>query len=187
MKTLGHHRGMRTAVLSSLLLTLATGALTAGCSAGHSPTPAGTPTRAGTPAAGAAAATTTPTNGTAGKYDPCTLLTTDQVAAALGQPPAAGKPEPDFDAPECEWDPASGQNGTVTLGVGPWDGNPGVKPLRLGAPVSGVGDAAYDSGNTGLYVRKGSQGIRVWVFNVSTQSSRLDLEKQLAAVVLAKI
>jgi hypothetical protein len=44
---------------------------------------------------------------------------------------------------------------------------------------------AYDGGNTGLYVRKGSNGLRVWVFNVSTQSSRLDLEKQLAAIVLA--
>ena len=115
------------------------------------------------------------------------MFTADQVAAALGQPPAPGKQKPSFDTPECEWVPASGQNGTVTLDVGPWEGNPGVKPLRLGTPVPGVGDEAYDAGNTGLYVRKGSQGLRIWVFNVHSQSSRLDLEKQLTSLVLAKL
>ena len=97
------------------------------------------------------------TPGAQGKLDPCSMLTTDQVTAALGEPPAAGKPEPNFDAPECEWDPASGHNGTVTLDVGPWDGDPGVKPLRLGAAVPDIGDEAYDGGNTGLYVHKGGR------------------------------
>jgi hypothetical protein len=133
-----------------------------------------------------AAPSTAPASATA-HLDPCTMLTADQVGAALGEQPAAGKPEPNFDAPECEWDPASGKNGTVTIDVGPWDGDPGVKPLRLGTPVSGIGDEAYDSGNTGLFVRKGSNGVRVWVFNVKTQSSRLDLEKQLATILLGKL
>lgn len=124
---------------------------------------------------------------TATARDTCSMLTADQVTSALGEPAGPGKPEPDFDTPECEWQPASGHNGTVTLDVGPWQGDPGVKPLKLGTPVAGVGDEAYDSGNTGLYVRKGSNGLRVWVFNVSTQSSRLDLEKQLAAIVLAQM
>jgi hypothetical protein len=115
------------------------------------------------------------------------MLSLDQVSAALGQPAAAGKLEPMFDTPECEWQPASGANGTVTLDVGPWEGDPGVKPLRTGTAVSGLGDEAYDSGNTGLFVRKGSRGLRIWVFNVNSQSSRLDLEKQLAAIVLAEL
>jgi hypothetical protein len=187
----GHHRAMRTHhVLSGTVLTLAVVALLAGCSAGHTAPPATSGTATTAAGTGGGPATTGPAagkGGAAGKADSCALLTTDQVAGALGQPPAPGKPEPDFDTPECEWDPASGQNGTVTLDVGPWEGDPGVKPLRLGTPVSGVGDEAYDSGNTGLYVRKGNQGLRIWVFNVTTQSSRLDLEKQLAAVVLAEI
>jgi hypothetical protein len=75
----------------------------------------------------------------------------------------------------------------VTLDVGPWEGDPGIKPIHPGTPVSGVGDEAYDAGNTGLNVRKGSQGLRIWVFNVQSLSSRLDLEKQLAVVVIAKL
>jgi hypothetical protein len=159
-------------------------AASAGCgggsaTAGSAPTPpAATTTSASRPAAAAA----TPT-----ARDTCTMLTADQVTSALGEPAGPGKPEPDFDTPECEWQPLSGHNGTVTLDVGPWEGDPGVKPLKLGTALAGVGDEAYDAGNTGLYVRKGSNGLRVWVFNVSTQSSRLDLEKQLAAIVLAHI
>jgi uncharacterized protein DUF3558 len=195
MKTGAHHHGMPRAVLSPLFLALflapVTGAVAAGCSAGHSPAPTSTPATGGAAASatatGGPAAATATGGGAAGNLDPCAMLTTDQVAAALGQPPAPGKREPNFDAPQCQWDPASGQNGNVVLEVGPWDGNPGVKPLRLGPPVSGVGDAAYDGGNTGLYIRKGAQGVRVWVFNVATQSSRLDLEKQLAAIVLAQL
>ncbi len=134
-----------------------------------------------------AGASTGQSSGTATKRDPCSMLTTDQVTAALGEPSAPGKTEPMFDTPECEWDPASGHNGNVTLDVGPWEGDPGIKPIHTGTAVTGVGDEAYDTGNTGLYVREGSQGLRIWVFNVHSQSSRLDLEKQLAAAVLAKL
>lgn len=160
-------------------------AAVAGCgggsaTAGSAPKPpVATTTSASQPAE---ASSSTPT-----ARDTCSMLTADQVTSALGEPAGPGRPEPDFDTPECEWQPASGHNGTVTLDVGPWQGDPGVKPLKLGTPVAGVGDEAYDSGNTGLYVRKGSNGLRVWVFNVSTQSSRLDLEKQLAAIVLAQM
>lgn len=174
---------------------LVIGALVAGCSAGPSASSAAskaapTATDATAPAAppGSIAESAPGTAGkAAGNLDPCTMLTTDEVTAALGEPPAVGKPEPNFDAPECEWDPASGHNGTVTLDVGPWDGDPGVKPLRLGAAVPNVGDEAYDGGNTGLYVHKGGQGFRIWVFNVRSQSSRLTLEKQLASILLAEM
>jgi Protein of unknown function (DUF3558) len=167
-------------------LAVAAGALLAGCSG--APHPAGAPTAAATGRTGATGAATGTAAGNANATaDTCAMLGTDQVTAALGQPAGAGKQVPMFDTPECEWEPASGANGTVTLDVGPWDGDPGIKPLRTGTPVSGVGDEAYDAGNTGLYVRKGARGLRIWVFNVNTQSSRLDLEKQLAAVVLAKL
>jgi hypothetical protein len=173
-------------ILRRVLLTMAAGALVAGCSGGPS-TSSGAPSGAATGTGAVTRGVATGNAGTAAKLDTCSMLTTDQVAGALGQPPAPGKPEPMFDTPECEWQPASGANGTVTLDVGPWEGDPGIKPLRTGPPVSGVGDEAYDGGNTGLYVRKGSRGLRIWVFNTHSLSSRLDLETQLAAVVLAKL
>jgi hypothetical protein len=174
-------------VLRRALLTVAAGTLVAGCaggpgaSSGTSSGAAATGTGAAT--AGAAAGNASP----AATLDPCAMLTTDQVAAALGQPPAPGKRSQVFDTPKCEWEPASGDNGTVTLEVGPWEGDPGIKPLNAGTPMSGVGDEADDHRGTGLYVRKASRGLWIWVFNVKTQSSRLDLEKELAAIVLAKL
>ena len=114
------------------------------------------------------------------------MIRVDQVSAALGTPAAAGKQNKIFDTWECEWQPASGANGTVTLDVGPWDGNPGIKPLKTGTAVSSVGDEAFDSGNIGLYVRKGTSGLRIWVFNISS-GTRLDLEMQLAAVIVAEL
>jgi hypothetical protein len=174
-------------VLHRALLIVAAGALVAGCSAG-SGTSSSAPNRAASTKGAVAGGGTAGSGDAAKKLDPCSMLTTDQVTSALGQPAAPGKPEPNFDTPECEWDPAAPDvNGNVTLDIGPWVGDPGVKPLKLGTAVPGVGDEAYDSGNTGLFVRKGSQGFRIWVFNVKTQSSRLDLEKQLAAVLLAEV
>ncbi|HEY9482492.1 MAG TPA: DUF3558 family protein [Micromonosporaceae bacterium] len=175
------------ALLRSAVLTISAGALVAGCSAAPSTSSAAPKAAATTAPAASPTSTAASTPATAGKLDPCSMLTAGQVTAALGEPPATGKPEPNFDAPECEWDPASGHNGTVTLGIGPWDGDPGVKPIRLGTPVPNLGDEAYDSGNTGLYVHKGGQGFRIWVFNVHTQSSRPDLEKQLAGILLAQM
>ena len=157
--------------------------LTAACGSSHHPG-AGQPDR---PTIAPVGPSTRQPSSPGAKLDPCAMLTNDQVASALVEPPAPGKPEPMFDTPECEWDPASGHNGTVTLDVGPWVGDPGIKPIHVGKAVSGVGDEAYDTGNTGLYVRQANQGVRIWVFNVHNQSSRLDLEKRLAAVVLTKL
>ena len=119
-------------------------------------------------------------------YDSCTMLTSTQVASALGEPPAAPKHEPDFDVSECEWDPASGHNGTVTVEVGPWEGNPGVKPLRLGTPVPALGDEAHQNGGW-LYVRRGNLGIGVWVFRVDGQRSSFDQDKRLATILLTEL
>jgi hypothetical protein len=149
------------------------GSAKAGAAANHPPASGGR----GTPAGSSTPAAT---------HETCVMLTSDQVAAALGEAPGPGKPEPNFDAPGCEWEPASGHNGTVTLEVGPWEGDPGVKPLKLGTPVAGVGDEAYDAGGW-LYVRKGGNGLGVWVFNVNTQSSQLEMEKQLAGIVLGEM
>lgn len=114
------------------------------------------------------------------------MLTKDQVSVALGEAAGDGVQHKVFDTSECEWTPASGHNGTVTLDVGLWNGDPGVQPIHLGTAVSGVGDEAYGD-NTGLYVRKGTRGFRIWVFNVDSQSTRLDLERSLATVLLGKM
>lgn len=171
-------------VRRSALTVVVASLLSAGCSGG-SATPA-SPGPAATGATGTGASPTATGGNNAAAADACAMLGLDQVSAALGQPAAAGKRDTIFDTSECEWQPASGANGTVTLDVGPWDGDPGIKPLRTGSAVSGVGDEAFDSGNTGLYVRKGTSGLRIWVFNVHS-GTRLDLEKQLAAVVLAQL
>ncbi len=187
MRNRQRRAALTSTVLRRALLTVAAGTLLAGCSGGPS-------TSSGAPSGAAATGTGTATGGaaagkpgTAGKLDPCAMLTADQVATALGEPPAPGKRTQVFDTPKCEWEPASGHNGTVTLEIGPWEGDPGIKPLKTGTPVSGMGDAADDHGDTGLYVREGSRGLWIWVFNVQSQSSRLDLEKQLAAIVLARL
>lgn len=176
-------------VCKRFLGLIAAAALTVGLStacggSAKGATAANPPAASARPAAPASSLAASSAN--AATRDTCAMLTTGQVAAALGEPPGPGKPKPIFDTPECEWEPASGHNGTVTLDVGPWEGNPGIKPLKLGTPVAGVGDEAYDSGN-GLYVRKGGKGLQVWVFNVNSQSSRLDLEKQLAGIVLNEL
>jgi hypothetical protein len=156
-------------------------ALTAGCSAGSTPSPAAAATGGNTTSAGDGG------GGAGGPIDPCALLTVDQVTAAVGAPAAAGQQEPDFDAPECAWHLADpNANGEVDIGVGPWDGDPGVKPLRLGDPVSGVGDEAW-ADTTGLYVHSGAQGVRVWVFSYKLQAADLDQEKALATIILGKI
>lgn len=184
-------RHRRRALVSSTarraLLTVAAGTLLAGCSGGPG-TSSGAPN--GAAATGPAAATASAAAGNASPaadLDPCAMLTADQVAAALGEPPAPGKRSQVFDTPKCEWEPASGHNGTVTLEVGPWEGDPGIEPLNAGTPVSGVGDEAEDHKGTGLYVRKGSRGLWIWVFNAKTQSTRLEPEKELAAIVLAQL
>ena len=138
--------------------------------------------------AGAGAAGSTPTGGASTgdtDLDACGLLHADQVSSALGEPAGASKTTKIFDTAECEWQPESGHNGTVTLDVGPWQGDPGIKPLHLGPAVSGVGDEAYDSGNTGLFARKGSRGLRIWVFSPS-HGTVLDQEKQLATAILTR-
>jgi hypothetical protein len=159
------------------MLGLAFLALTAGCSAGSTPSPAAVST----------GSNTTPAGGGGGAVDPCSLLTVDQVTAAVGAPAAAGQQEPDFDAPECAWHLADpNANGEVDISVGPWEGDPGVKPLRLGDPVSGVGDEAW-ADTTGLYVHSGTRGVRVWVFSYKLQAADLDQEKALASIILGKI
>jgi Protein of unknown function (DUF3558) len=174
-------------VLRRTVLTVAAGMLLAGCSDGPSTSSAAPDGAAATGTGAATEGTAAGGTGTAGKLDPCAMLTTDQVTTALGETPAPGKRTQVFDTPKCEWEPASGHNGTVTLEVGPWEGDPGIKPLKAGTQVSGIGDQADDHGGTGLYVRKGSRGLWIWVFNVHSQSSPLGLEKQLAAIVLAEL
>jgi Protein of unknown function (DUF3558) len=170
-------------VLRRTLLTAAAGTLLAGCSGG----PSASAGAAAAPTGAVTGSTVSVGPGTAGELDPCAMLTTDQVTAALGEASGPGERTRVFDTPKCEWEPASGHNGTVALEVGPWEGDPGIKPLNAGSPVSGIGDEADDHRGTGLYVREASRGLWIWVFNVRSQSSRLDLEKQLAEVVLAKL
>src|ERR1700742_2922505 len=95
------------AFLRSTVLTISAAVLIAGCSAGPSSSSAAPKVAATTAPITSPGGVGASTPGAEKKLDPCSMLTTDQVAAALGESPAAGKPEPNFDTPECEWDPAS--------------------------------------------------------------------------------
>jgi len=113
--------------------------------------------------------------------DPCTLLTAQEVTAAMSQPAAESIGNDGVSAKVCIWDATSGErsvfihlpNANVMSwtdkkthsgygwGVGEWDALASEKAKRR---VTGVADAAWYGveGHAGtLYVRKGSFGFIV--------------------------
>jgi hypothetical protein len=56
----------------------------------------------------------------------------------------------EFDPAQGEWAPVPGNNRTVTIEVGPWNGDPGVAPIRPATPVPGIGDEAGAPAGTTL-------------------------------------
>ena len=97
-------------------------------------------------------------------FDPCALLTQDEVDTAVGQPLGAGKRVATLD--DCLWTTSDFVAG-VDVTVSGWTE---IKAAATGgkgkAPesISGVGDEALNlngSGGSLLYVRKGSQGFLI--------------------------
>ncbi len=94
--------------------------------------------------------------------DPCTYLTTDQVAAATGIPFNPGTPGPK----NCIWH-AVKSNSNVYLTLRDAAGYDRFKATAQATghvvPVAGLGDDAYylagDTASASLYVRKGTQVI----------------------------
>src|SRR5579862_2129898 len=113
--------------------------------------------------------------------DPCSLLTADQAAAALGVPDVnAGA-----GANRCIWTPKKYKQGAGQLTVVFEGANDGAKMTGQGTAVSGVGDEAIQTVvGTGavLHVRK----AKTW-FVVSVHGLPLDQATQAEVTVAKKM
>jgi hypothetical protein len=120
--------------------------------------------------------------------DPCTYLTTDQVATALGAPSNPGTPGPK----NCVWH-ATKANSNVYLTLRDAASYNTFKSAAQASghmtPVSGLGDDAFfvagSTASASLYVRKGSQVILLMVrIDGALLDKNQAAEKTLAAQIL---
>ena len=120
--------------------------------------------------------------------DPCTYLTTDQVAAATGIPFNPGTPGPK----NCVWH-AIKSNSNVYLTLRDAAGYDRFKATGQATghvvPVTGIGDDAFylagDTASASLYVRKGAQVILLAVrIDGAPLEKNEAAERSLAAQIL---
>jgi hypothetical protein len=145
----------------------------------------------------ATAATDTAAAGAPKALDACTLITTDEAAAALGEPVDPGTvPEPGASSCLFSGHPAQGisiDGVEISItGLGGFDPNKKSIPGLTITPVSGVGDAAYyvsiGAGHVVLNVKKGQTTFTVSVLKNGASDSQLqDAEKTLALAILGRI
>lgn len=137
----------------------------AGCSKSGGTTPtAATSGNAGTTGAGG--------GGSGAAPDPCSLLTTDEASAILGQTAANGAPHSSTGTKQCEWDASAGSI-AILIWIGGWrarwqDNHDTAKtafPTKF-ADVSGLGDAAYSNG-IDLHILKGDDMYQIGVLGTS--------------------
>jgi hypothetical protein len=117
--------------------------------------------------------------------DPCSLLTTEQAAAALGVPDVNASPG----ANRCIWTPKKYQKGAGVLTVQFEGANDPAKMTGEGTPVSGVGDEAIQTVvGTGavLHVRKGNTWFVVNVHGVPVDQAK-KVEQTVAQEIVAKL
>ena len=120
---------------------------------------------------------------------PCTLLTSAQVAAALGGTFGAGEP---IGTTGCSWS-SQKPHVIVTVSLWPpteWDR---MKAGTLGSqttPASGLGDDAFYASiaqYTVLYVKKGQTVYLFKVYGVKEDAKQRSAEKTLALDALEKL
>jgi hypothetical protein len=189
----------RTLILLGIVagLVAACGGATATGALPAAGTPAGA-TQAGATQAGAPQATlgvtAVPTNGVAKTLDACTLITTAEAAAAVGEPVDPGAP-PEPGSSSCLFTAQAISINSVEITItSVADFNPD-KPSITGltiTKVSGVGDAAYTlsigPGYIVLNVRKGQATFSVSVLITGASNDQLlDKEKTLAGLILGRI
>jgi hypothetical protein len=163
-------------------------------------TPAGATPVAATPAGATPVApgtTDTPAAGAPTTLDACKLITTDEAAAALGEPvdpgavPEAGSSSCLFSGHPATGISIDGVEISIT-GLGGFDPNKKSIPGLTITPISGVGDAAYyvsiGAGHQVLNVKKGQTTFTVSVLKASGSDSQLQTaEKTLALAILGRI
>jgi hypothetical protein len=117
--------------------------------------------------------------------DPCSLLTPDQAAAALGVPDVnAGA-----GANRCIWTPKKYKQGAGVLTISLEGANDGAKMMGLGSAVSGIADEAIQTvvGNgTVLHFRKGNTWYLVSVSGVPLEQAT-QLEQTVAKAIVGKL
>lgn len=117
--------------------------------------------------------------------DPCSLLTTERAAAALGVPDVNAGAGPN----RCIWTPKKYARGAGQLTVQIEGANDGAKMLGLGTSVRGVGDEAIQTVvGTGavLHVRKGSTWFVVSVHGVPLIQAT-QVEQAVAKEIVGKL
>lgn len=117
--------------------------------------------------------------------DACSLLTTDQAAAALGVPEVNAGAGPN----RCIWTPKKYKAGAGQLTVQIEGANDSAKMTNQGTAVSGVGDEAIQtvvgSGSV-LHVRKGSTWFVVNMHGVPLDQGT-KVEKTVAQEIAMKL
>ncbi len=117
--------------------------------------------------------------------DPCSLLTAQQAATALGVPDVNAGAGPN----RCIWTPKKYAAGAGQLTVQIEGANDGAKMLGQGTAVSGVGDEAIQTvvGNAAvLHVRKGNTWFVVNVHGVP-QAQATQVEQTVAKAIAGKL
>jgi hypothetical protein len=120
-----------------------------------------------------------------GAVDPCSLLGSDQAAAALGVPEVnAGA-----SATRCIWTPKKYKAGAGVLTVQIEGANDGAKMMGLGTPVNGIGNEAIQTvvgTGTVLHVRKGNTWFVVNVHGVPLDQAT-QVERNIAEQIVGKL
>ena len=117
--------------------------------------------------------------------DPCSLLTTEQAAAALGVPDVNAGAGPN----RCIWTPKKYKQGAGQLTIQFEGANDGAKMTGQGTAVSGVGDEAIQTvvGNGAvLHVRKGNTWFVVNVHGVPLAQAT-QVEQTVAKEIVGKL
>ncbi len=133
----------------------------------------------------------------AASNDACTLLTPDQVKAAIGAPVGAGAHTTPTFLKTCTWSTAKGANYQfVTLSLQDANGFEKGKAVWSHAKgivvttASGIGDDAFylaTGDNVGLNVKKGNVSFKVEVYAHVPVSKKEEMEKPLALDVVSKL
>ena len=119
--------------------------------------------------------------------DPCSLLTTEQAAAALGVPDVNAGPG----ANRCIWTPKKYKQGAGQLTVQFEGANDPAKMMGMGTAVTGIGDEAIQTvvpstNSAVLHVRKGNTWFVVNVHGVPLEQAK-QVEQTVAQEIVAKL
>ena len=118
-------------------------------------------------------------------FDPCSLLTTEQAAAALGVPDVKAGAS----AKRCIWTPKKYERGAGQLTILLEGATDGAKMMGRGNAVSGIGDEAIQTvaGNDAvLHVRKANTWFVVSVHGVPLAQAT-QAEQTVAKEIVGKL